>query len=225
MTSRVQPVSGFLFDCDGVLVDSLEAAAVAWDSWAATYAPGYDFRTQVEHGVRAADTVAQLVEPQVFAGAFAALEAAEIAGADATLAIRGAVGLTTSIPDERFAVVTSGTRRLAEARLVAAGHRVPKALVTAEDVTKGKPDAEPYRRGAELLGLDPADCVALEDAPAGVAAARAAGVGFVIGVGDHLEGAVVDAHVLDLSALSYEDGRLTIVDQHSKFPRLPSCSR
>lgn len=212
MTSTVHPVAGFLFDCDGVLVDSLEAAADAWDSWAETHAPGYDFRTQVEHGVRAADTVAQLVSPDSFAGAFAALEAAEIAGADATLAIPGAIDLTTSIPDARFAVVTSGTRALAEARLLAAGHRVPTALVTAESVTKGKPDAEPYRRGAEMLGLDPADCVALEDAPAGVEAARAAGVGFIIGVGDHLEGAVVDAHVLDLRALSYEDGRLTIVD-------------
>ncbi len=212
MTSTVHPVAGFLFDCDGVLVDSLEAAAVAWDAWAETHAPGYDFRTQVEHGVRAADTVAQLVSPDSFAGAFAALETAEIAGADATLAIPGSIDLTTSIPDASFAVVTSGTRALAEARLVAAGHRVPTALVTAESVTKGKPDAEPYRRGAELLGLDPADCVALEDAPAGVEAARAAGVGFIIGVGDHLEGAVVDAHVLDLRALSYEDGRLTIVD-------------
>ncbi|PPF80473.1 phosphatase [Pseudoclavibacter sp. RFBJ3] len=212
MTSTVHPVAGFLFDCDGVLVDSLEAAAVAWDAWAETHAPGYDFRTQVEHGVRAADTVAQLVSPDSFAGALAALEAAEIAGADATLAIPGSIDLTTSIPDASFAVVTSGTRALAEARLLAAGHRVPAALVTAESVTKGKPDAEPYRRGAELLGLDPADCVALEDAPAGVEAARAAGVGFIIGVGDHLEDAVVDAHVLDLRALSYEDGRLTIVD-------------
>lgn len=205
-------VSGFLFDCDGVLVDSLEAAATAWDSWAATYAPGYDFRTQIEHGVRAADTVAQLVEPHRFQEAFAALEAAEIAGADATLAIPGAVRLTASIPDERFAVVTSGTRGLAEARLLAAGHRIPQSLVTAEDVRRGKPDAEPYRRGAQLLGLDPAECVALEDAPAGVAAARAAGVGLIIGVGDHLEDAVVDAHVHDLRTLSYDGGHLAFTD-------------
>ncbi|GAA3910712.1 HAD-IA family hydrolase [Microbacterium invictum] len=205
-------IEAILFDCDGVLVDSLEPAAVAWDKWAARYAPGYDFRTQVEHGVRAADTVATLVEHSVLDEAIAALEAEEILGANETEPIPGAVELTRSIPEGRWAVVTSGARALARARLEAAGHDVPTALVAAEDVQRGKPDPEPYCRGAAALGLEPATCAVLEDAPAGVEAARAAGVGFVVGVGERVDAALVDAHIDDLRCVSFGDGVLTITD-------------
>lgn len=210
MTDIRVPVAGILFDCDGVLVDSLEAAAVAWDAWSARYAPGYDFRTQVEHGVRAADTVATLVHPDNLAEAVAALEAEEVHGAGATVGIAGAVALTSSIPAARWAVVTSGTRVLATARLAAAGHGTPGGLVTADDVQRGKPDPEPYLRGAAVLGIDPADCAVFEDAAAGVLAARAAGAGYVVGVGDHLDDAIVDAWVPDLSAVRYADGELML---------------
>lgn len=210
MAVRTVAVEGILFDCDGVLVDSLEPAAMAWDAWSARYAPGFDFRSQIEHGVRAADTVARLVDGDVLEEAVAALEAAEIRGAHATTAIPGAVALTTSIPRNRWAVVTSGARALAVARLAAAGHPHPGALIAAEDVRRGKPDPEPYRRGAAELRLDPSRCAVFEDAPAGVRAAREAGVGFVVGVGDHLGGAGVDAHVLDLTAVVYSGGDLLI---------------
>ncbi|WOF22898.1 HAD-IA family hydrolase [Microbacterium betulae] len=210
MTTRRFPVDGILFDCDGVLVDSLEPAAIAWDAWAARYSPGYDFRSQIAHGVRAADTVAGLVEPQVFDEAVAALEEEEVLGAAATRPIPGAVALTTSIPLGRWAVVTSAARRLAVARLAAAGHPAPSALVTADDVEHGKPHPDPYLRGAEALRVPVHACAVFEDAPAGVRAARAAGAGLVVGVGDHLEGEPVDAHVDDLSAAAYEDGAILI---------------
>lgn len=204
------PVEGILFDCDGVLVDSLEAAAIAWDAWALTYAPGYDFRTQVEHGVRAADIVAGLVAPGILAEAIAALDVQELLDAGRTVQIPGAVALTRSAPGERWAVVTSAIRPVALARLAAAGHSAPGAIITADDVLRGKPDAEPYTRGAAALGLDPSACAAFEDAPAGVRAARTAGVRFIVGVGDHLEGAEVDARVADLTAVSFEHGELVI---------------
>lgn len=204
------PVSGLLFDNDGVLVDSLEPAAVAWDAWAAVYAPAFDFRTQVEHGVRASDTVATLVAPEVFDEAIAALDKAELDGSDVCDALPGAVELTRSLPAERWAVVTSAIRPLGLARLAAAGHPTPPAVISADDVSRGKPDPEPYLMGAEALGVSPDECAVFEDAPAGIAAARAAGVKYVIGVGDHLEGAVVDAHVHDLSQVSYDGSVLTV---------------
>ncbi|KRA24059.1 hypothetical protein ASD65_06190 [Microbacterium sp. Root61] len=210
MTQLRVPVEGILFDCDGVLVDSLESAAIAWDAWAATYAPGFDFRTQIEHGVRASDTVAGLVAPEILAEAIAALEAEEVRGAGGTVPIDGALPLTSSLPRDRWGVVTSGVRPLAIARLIAAGHALPDVLVTADDVTRGKPDPEPYARGAVALGVAPAHCAVFEDASAGVRAARAAGIGFVVGVGDHLEGAVVDAVVPDLTWVRYEGGVLVI---------------
>lgn len=210
MTTRRFPVTGILFDCDGVLVDSLEPAAIAWDAWAARYSPGYDFRSQIEHGVRAADTVARLVASDVFDEAVAALEDEEVLGSAATLPIPGAVELTTSIPLGRWAVATSAARRLALARLSAAGHPSPSALIAADDVAHGKPHPEPYLRGAEALGVPASACAVFEDAPAGVRAARAAGAGLVVGVGDHLEGEVVDVHVDDLTSVSYEDGALLI---------------
>lgn len=210
MTEIRFTVDGVLFDCDGVLVDSLETAAVAWDAWAADFAPGYDFRRQVSHGVRAADTVAALVPPERLAEAVTALNAAELDSAEATAAIPGAVILTATIPPERWAVVTSAIGELARRRLAAAGHRQPLAFVAAEDVERGKPHPDPYVRGAEALGMAPGRCIVFEDAPAGVRAARAAGAAFVVGVGDHLEGEVVDAHVDDLRRVRWQTGDIVI---------------
>ncbi|MDP9345006.1 MAG: HAD-IA family hydrolase [Actinomycetota bacterium] len=92
-----------------------------------------------------------------------------------------------------LAVVTSGTLPLATARLRAAGLEVPGVLVTPERVRRGKPDPEPYLLGARDLGVDPADCVVLEDAPAGVAAGRAAGM-HVVGITTTLAPGQLDAH-------------------------------
>jgi mannitol-1-/sugar-/sorbitol-6-phosphatase len=88
----------------------------------------------------------------------------------------GAVELVRSIPEGRWCVVTSGTRLLASARLRYGGLPVPKILVTAEDVRNGKPHPEPYLKGAELMGVNPADCLVIEDAPAGIQSARAGGM-------------------------------------------------
>ena len=85
----------------------------------------------------------------------------------------GAIELVRSIPEGRWGVVTSGTRHLASARLKLAGIPVPKVMVTADDVVNGKPHPEPYLKGAELLGVNPAECLVIEDAPAGIRAAHA----------------------------------------------------
>ncbi len=199
-------MEGILFDCDGVLVDSHESAAGAWDSWAARFAPGFDFRTQFTAGTRAADAVAGLVEPKLFRRAVAELAAEEVRCAATTDPIPGSVELANSIPLSIQGVVTSGNRSLAVARLGAAGHRTPQLLVTGDDVERGKPDGEPYRRGVELLGVPANRCVVFEDAPSGVASARASGIGYVVGVGNEIDSSLVDALVPDLTTVRYMHG-------------------
>src|SRR5438445_12319550 len=88
----------------------------------------------------------------------------------------GAVDLIRSIPDGRWCVVTSGTRLLAAARLRLAGLPTPRVLVTADEVSNGKPHPEPYLKGAQLLGFDPVDGLVVEDAPAGIQSAHAGGL-------------------------------------------------
>ncbi|CAN5378013.1 HAD family hydrolase [soil metagenome] len=205
-------VTGLLFDCDGVLVDSLERAADAWDAWSSEWAPQFDFRRDVVHGRRAADTVAELVAPEVWESAVASLDELELHYVDGIAAIDGVDALLRSLPPERWAVVTSGIRRLALARIAAPGLPTPNALVTAEDVSNGKPDPEPYRRGAEALGLDPADCVVFEDAPAGIRSAIDAGIGVVVGIGASALDAGATVVVADFTAVSYRDGVLAIDD-------------
>lgn len=201
---------GILFDCDGVLVDSLESAAVAWDIWSAQWAPHFEFRRDAIHGKRAGETVAELVAAEHAASAELQLERLEIDHTEGTQEIPGAVALTSSVPLAQWTVVTSGTRELAQARLGAAGISPPQTFIAAEDVSRGKPDPEPYRRGAQLLGVDPADCVVFEDAPAGIAAARAAGVGYVVGVGQASAPGDPDVIVEDLRSVAWRDGVLEI---------------
>jgi len=203
-------ITGLLFDCDGVLVDSLEAAAVAWDRWSVIYAPTFDFRRDIVHGMRMSDTVASLVAPGLRAEAEAALIQAELDTVDGTVAIPGARELLLSLPAGSWAVVTSGVRDLAYARLAAAGLPTPAAIVTADDVENGKPHPEPYLRGAALIGIDPANCVVFEDAPAGLRAGRDAGVGTLVGVGEGARNAGAHHIIADLRAASYANGTLTL---------------
>jgi sugar-phosphatase len=205
-------ISGLLFDCDGVLVDSLESAAVAWDIWSAEYAPTYNFRRDVVHGRRAGDTVLELVGAETAAEATRALELLELAHVDGIVAIAGASGLVATLTSGTWAIATSGVRELALARLSAAGFPIPAELVTADDVANGKPFPDPYLLAAKLIGLDPAVCVVFEDAPAGIAAATAAGVGVIVGVGAGALESGATAVVPDLTAISYRDGVLSVDD-------------
>jgi sugar-phosphatase len=164
-----------LFDLDGTLVDSAESIARCWLRWADEY--GVDPMRLVDaHGRTSAQIVADLVGPDAVGAALRRIDALEIDDAHTVTAMPGALELLDSLPDGRWTVVTSGNAALADARMRAAGIRPPADLVTADDVTRGKPDPEPYLLGAGHLGLDPADCVVVEDAPTGITSARAAGM-------------------------------------------------
>ena len=201
---------GLLFDCDGVLVDSDEAAAQAWNSWAKEYAPGFDFVRDITHGRPAGETVAELVPAQDLDRAKRALVQLEIETAPMVHALPGAAELLMSIPQDRWIIVTSAVLAVARARLGAAGLPCPDDIVTAQDVRQGKPAPDPYRIGAERLGIAPSLGVVFEDAEAGVSSAMAAGIGLTVGVGQR--GLETRAHlvVADLRSIRFNGGVLDL---------------
>lgn len=169
------PCSAILFDLDGVLLDSTRVVAEQYTTWAREHGLDPAEVMKAAHGVRTVEVVRR-VAPHLDAEAETRKIEAREAAADNMNAIPGAIALVNSIPRGRWAVVTSGTRFLATTRMRKFGIPVPDILVTAEDVRHGKPDPEPYRRGAELLQANPADCLVFEDAPAGIRSAHAAGM-------------------------------------------------
>jgi sugar-phosphatase len=164
-----------LFDMDGVLVDSTPAVARVWTAWAGKrgFKPADVVRRA--HGRPSITTIRELLPSADHRAEDQAIEKAEIEDVEGIVDLPGAAQLLAAIPADRFAVVTSATRPLAVVRIRAAGFHIPKHLVTANDIQRGKPDPEPYLRGAEVLGISPADCVVIEDAPAGIQSGKAAG--------------------------------------------------
>ncbi|MGW4551559.1 HAD family hydrolase [Streptomyces violaceorubidus] len=194
-----------LFDNDGTLVSSLASVRRCWTRWAAEYGITAERFGRVElHGRPAAEIAADLLPADVVPEAVARIEQLEVEDVPdgGVHLLPGTRDFLDALPADRWAVVTSATRRLAEARLDAVGI-LPKTLVAADDITRGKPDPEPYLLGARALGVDPADCVVFEDAPAGLQAGRAAGMRTVALATTHrADELVADLVVTDLSALS-----------------------
>ena len=165
-----------LFDLDGVLVDSTLCAGRIWKSWAQEQGLDPERMVLLAHGRPTIETI-RMVAPQLDAQfETEKIEEREVNDVDGLKALPGARELLTGLAPERYAIVTSGSRRLATARLRAAGLPVPERMITADDITKGKPDPEPYLKGARLLGQAPENCMVFEDAPAGILAAKAAGM-------------------------------------------------
>ncbi|KOV65755.1 HAD family hydrolase [Streptomyces sp. MMG1121] len=194
-----------LFDNDGTLVSSLGSVERCWTRWAREYGITAEAFGRVElHGRPAAEIVADLLPAHVVPEAVARVEQLEVEDVPhgGVWLLPGTRDFLDALPAERWAVVTSATRRLAEARLDAVGI-LPKTLIAADDITRGKPDPEPYLLAARRLGVDPARCVVFEDAPAGLQAGRAAGMTTVALATTHrAEELDADLVVEDLSALS-----------------------
>lgn len=175
MTARelLHSAEALLVDLDGTLVDSDVPVRRAWAGFARRHGLDPEYVHRFALGRPSRETV-RLLAPDADHGAeAAALERAELSDADGIVPIPGAAELLAG--DRRLAIVTSCSRALARVRLTAAGLPIPEVLVTADDVVNGKPDPECYLLGARRLSADPADCLVLEDAPAGIAAGRAAG--------------------------------------------------
>jgi sugar-phosphatase len=207
--------AAILFDLDGVLIDSTEAVTRHWQEWAQRHGLDIDAIMQVAHGRRTLETM-RLVAPHLASEQeVERFTAAEVVDRQGVVVIDGALGLLQSLPPDAWTIVTSGSRDLASARLRNCGLPAPAVMVTADDVVNGKPHPEPYLLGARLLGLPAEQCVVIEDAPAGLAAASAAGMRSVGVASTHaaeeLAGATaVAARLSDIEIAGGERQRLAI---------------
>src|SRR6059036_2296899 len=166
---------GVLFDLDGVLVDSTPAVARVWAGWAHEHGFNPDEVVKKAHGLPSIATIRELLPHADHAAEDREVERREIADVEGVIPLPGAMEFLKTLPLERWAIVTSCTRPLAGVRIGAAGLPKPRNLVTSTDVKHGKPDPEPYLKGAQFLGVPASDCIVIEDAPAGIRAGKEAG--------------------------------------------------
>ncbi len=167
--------AALFFDLDGVLINSTPAVERVWRRWAIEH--GFDPEQAVAraHGRPSLTTVREYLPYADHEAENREVERREIEDLEGVVPLPGALELLSSLPSDRWTIVTSCTRRLAEVRINAAGLPLPKKLITSSDITNGKPHPEPYLKAALLLAVDAADCIVLEDAPAGVRSGKAAG--------------------------------------------------
>lgn len=166
---------GVLFDIDGVLIDSTLAHRTLWTTWGARHGLDVEALLAGTSGEREVDTVRRVAPHLDVDAEVRLIEELWAAQDDTAIAYPGAAELLSSLDPDRWATVTSGPRGSAVNRLRLLGLPLPRVMVCAEDVRHGKPHPEPYALGARLLGIPATACVVIEDAPIGVAAARAAG--------------------------------------------------
>jgi len=172
--TRVQ-CEGVLFDLDGVLVDSTPAVARVWGWWASQHMFDPDETVRLAHGRPSIATIRELLPNADHDAENLEVERREIEDVEGVVPLPGALELLQGLPLDRWAIVTSCTKRLAYVRIRAAGLPEPKFIVTSDDITRGKPDPEPYVKGARALSFATGDCIVVEDAPAGIRAGKAAG--------------------------------------------------
>jgi sugar-phosphatase len=164
-----------VFDLDGVLVDTMPSIRAAWTEWALArnLAPAEVLGSIHMTGVELVERFAPDLDPLSEARQISARQASS----EATLTkFDGSLELLERLPPERWAIVTSARLEPAMRHLAMAGLPVPRVLITAELTRRGKPDPAGYRLAAERLGVAPPECVAIEDTPAGIRAARDAGM-------------------------------------------------
>ena len=195
--------SAVLLDMDGTLVNSDAAVERSWRRWAARYGLDGAYVYGISHGRQGHETMAELLpwrsREQNLAEALE-LAAAEAADVDGVIPVPGASWFLAALADVPHALVTSATDAIARARMGAVGLPLPPVMVTADQVSAGKPSPEGFLKAAATLGVDPADCVAFEDSAAGLAAAKAAGIR-TIGIGQRALAHKPELHVRDFNDL------------------------
>lgn len=166
---------GLLFDLDGVLINSTPAVARVWKKWAIERGFNPDEVVARAHGRPSLTTIKEYLPDADHEVENREVERREIEDLEGVIPLPGALDFLGSLPEDRWTIVTSCTRTLAEVRIRAAGLPLPKKMITSNDIKNGKPDPEPYLKGAAKLGFAASDCIVFEDVPAGVRSGKAAG--------------------------------------------------
>ena len=194
---------GLLFDMDGTLLTSIGASTRVWSRWAARFELDCADFLPRSHGMRVVEVIERLALPGVDPAEEAQIILdAELEDMEGVAQVPGAAAFLDGLPLHRWSIVTSAPRVLAERRLAVAGLPIPPVLITAEEIERGKPDPSCFRLAAQRLEVAPQRCLVFEDAPAGVAAARAAGAQVVTITAAHPGAIVTDGpHMPDYCAL------------------------
>jgi sugar-phosphatase len=199
---------------DGILIASIGSVERSWTQWAHLRGIDPALALKTTHGRRAVETIAKLRPDLDSEAELTVIENLEIADNEGLTILPGVFELLAALPANRWTVVTSATERLTRIRLAAGGIPVPERLVTADQVTRGKPHPEPFLEGAALLGVSPRECVVFEDSSSGAEAGRAAGCTVVATTFSHLAESLNAAHYLvrDLTGIrvGYLGGQIVL---------------
>ena len=181
---------------DGILVSSLGSVERSWSKWAQLRGVDPELTCQTAHGRRAIETIG-IMRPDLDAEKeLKVIEDIEIEDNEGLTVLPGVLAMLAALPEGRWTVVTSATERLAQVRMSVGGVPLPRRLVAADFVTRGKPHPEPFLTGAALLGFAPQDCVVFEDSASGAQAGRAAGCTVVATTFSHPVESLDAAHYL-----------------------------
>jgi mannitol-1-/sugar-/sorbitol-6-phosphatase len=204
---------GILFDMDGILISSLGSVERSWTAWARMRGIEPERALSVAHGRRAIETVSFLRPDLDSEAELKVIEDLEVADNEGLHVLPGVLDMLNALPAARWTVVTSATERLARVRMAAGGLPVPARMITANQVTRGKPNPEPFLAGAALLGFKPETCVVFEDSSSGARAGRAAGCTVIATTFSHPVESLAAAHYLvrDLTDVHAEAGAEGIV--------------
>jgi sugar-phosphatase len=211
---------------DGILISSIGSVERSWTKWALLRGVDPALARETAHGRRAVETIAKLRPDLDSEAELTVIEDLEVADNEGLTILPGVLDFLAALPADRWTVVTSATERLARVRLAVAGIPVPEKLVTADKVTRGKPDPEPFLAGAALLGVAPAECVVFEDSPSGVSAGRAAGCTVVATTFSHSAESLEAANYLvrDLTEIRIESASDEIVIQLTQLAAVATKS-
>lgn len=205
-----------LFDLDGTLIESTFYIERLWQDWGLQYGVSPQSMSEIMHGRRAVEII-RTVAPHISVQEEAyALETKEIVGMDGMRTYPGAKELLSALPPKQWAIVTSGSLRVASARLNYAQLPMPAVFITADVVTAGKPAPDAYLLAAKRLSVKPSDCVVVEDTPAGIQAAKAAGMKSIAISSTHRREALSQADVV-VQQLANLQVRVTAGDINIRF--------
>ncbi len=211
-------VRGILFDMDGVLVSSLGSVERTWEKWALARGIDPALAIRTAHGCRAIETVRRLRPDLDDLRELEWIEEMEVADNVGLEMLAGVRPILEALPEKYWTVVTSATERLARSRMAHGGVPAPQRLIAAEMVTHGKPHPEPYRKGAEILGLTPQECLVIEDSASGARAGRAAGCKVLATLFSHSLESLADA---DWIVRSLEDVQVRIAGEGLEILLIP----